>query len=170
VKGQFFGALTMKIQSNNLQAPAHTASKAKPIQARESAAAAEISGSSIPATDTSPEQAKSAGQGPKVLPPGLERVLERLQATALAKPNAGQNTALASITRNIARYQAMQSIGDPPATPTPATPAEPAAPAVEALTPDSTEEVSEAPAPSTATEVAQQPQADNETATGETAT
>ena len=61
--------------------------------------------------------------GQKATPPGLERVLARLQS--LPERNAGQANAMDSISRNIARYIETQALGAPPA----ATPA---------LTPSST--------------------------------
>jgi len=166
VGSQFLGVLTMKIQPNNLQALSHAATRAKPNSSNESAASA-ISGSSTPAETASPESAavglaKSAGQVPKLLPPGLERVLERLQAAALAKPNTGQTNALASITRNIDRYQAVQSMGNTSGNLPPLTPGEPEATAVETTPASSKSEVGEGtqPAESAATEETQQPQAE----------
>lgn len=47
----------------------------------------------------------------KTTPPGLERVLERLQN--LPAPNAGQTNALDRISRNIARYRETQALVKP---------------------------------------------------------
>lgn len=66
-----------------------------------------------------PAKANDAGQ--KTAPPGLERVLARLQDSAEPARNAGQAKRLDMISRNIARYVEAQAIGEAPA-PTPASP------------------------------------------------
>lgn len=95
--------------------------------------------------------AKNVSEPGKTVPPGLERVLNRLQSMPTSELNSGHSKALASISRNIARYTEMQSIGMPPAA-TPATPpaetgsipapesAEPAVPVADA-TPAATPEM-----------------------------
>lgn len=51
----------------------------------------------------------------KTAPPGLERVLARLQS--LPAPNAGQANATDQISRNLARYAQTQAISAPTALP-----------------------------------------------------
>lgn len=74
--------------------------------------------------------------GAKAIPPGLERVQERLQA--MSERTRGQSNALDRISRNIARYQETQALaGTPPSPPPPpgpettgaTAPTEPATPA-----------------------------------------
>jgi hypothetical protein len=69
-------------------------------------AAAQASDSAKPAKAVDPG-------GQKAAPPGLERVLARLQN--LPQRNAGQANALDRIDRNIARYVETQALGKPPA-------------------------------------------------------
>jgi len=85
-------------------APANPAAGAgTPLSAN---AAAQASDSAKPAKAVDPS-------GQKAAPPGLERVLARLQN--LPQRNAGQANALARINRNIARYVETQALGKPPA-------------------------------------------------------
>ena len=70
-----------------------------------------------PASDQVKEQpaaAKSAdAQGPKAVPPGLEKVQARLQEIAPEERTRGQTNALSSIDRNIARYVEQQAAATP---------------------------------------------------------
>lgn len=59
-----------------------------------------------------PEDAQAQGEQ-KAAPPGLERVLARLQS--LSNPNAGQSNATDRISRNLARYADTQAILAAPA-------------------------------------------------------
>lgn len=61
---------------------------------------------------TKPENALAQGEQ-KTAPPGLERVLARLQS--LSNPNAGQSNATDRISRNLARYADTQAISTAPA-------------------------------------------------------
>lgn len=64
-----------------------------------------------------PENTQTQGE-PKAAPPGLERVLARLQG--LSNPNAGQSNATDRISRNLARYTETQAIStEPVASPEP---------------------------------------------------
>lgn len=60
-----------------------------------------------------PAKAADAG-GQKAVPPGLERVLARLQDNASPARNGGQANALDRISRNIARYVENQAMAEPP--------------------------------------------------------
>lgn len=65
-----------------------------------------------------PAPAKSAeAQGPKAVPPGLEKVQARLQEIAPEERTRGQTNALSSIDRNIARYVAQQAAAETPEAP-----------------------------------------------------
>lgn len=66
-----------------------------------------------------PENTHAQGEQ-KTAPPGLERVLARLQG--LSNPNTGQSNATDRISRNLARYTQTQAISTAPvasAEPTP---------------------------------------------------
>jgi hypothetical protein len=68
-----------------------------------------------------PEHALAQGEQ-KTAPPGLERVLVRLQS--LSNPTAGQSNATDRISRNLARYTETQAISTAPvASAEPTTPA-----------------------------------------------
>ena len=81
---------------------------AKPAALRTDAAQPTVSAKPIKAVD--PKEQKS-------VPPGLERVLARLQSIPVAERNAGQANAAESISRNVARYAEIEAIGTPPAAP-----------------------------------------------------
>lgn len=74
----------------------------------------------------------SSGES-KSVPPGLDRIQNRMQSVPAADRNTGQTTALNRISRNIARYAETQAIIPPPTIPPPTvdsmrtTPAEPPA-------------------------------------------
>ncbi|MBI2305675.1 MAG: hypothetical protein HYU78_00065 [Rhodocyclales bacterium] len=62
------------------------------------------------AAQEKPAPAKSAEvQGPKAVPPGLEKVQARLQEIAPEERTRGQTNALSSIDRNLARYVEQQA-------------------------------------------------------------
>lgn len=67
-----------------------------------------------PNSPPKPEKALAQGEQ-KTTPPGLERVLARLQS--LFEPTAGQTNATDRISRNIARYAETQAIGAAPTNP-----------------------------------------------------
>lgn len=73
---------------------------------------------------TAPEKAAApAAVAGRQLPPGLDRVMARLEAMPPESRNAGQSNALERISRNIARYQEHHGI----ATPAPTVPENPPA-------------------------------------------
>ena len=72
----------------------------------------------------------------KTAPPGLEKVLARLEATGESRTQ-GQGVAMDRISRNLARYAENQALAPAPA---------PAPAPVEHAAPDSTSPVTEAPA------------------------
>jgi hypothetical protein len=53
--------------------------------------------------------------GQKTTPPGLERVLARLQNIPMPERTTGQSNALERVARNIARYVETQAMAAPPA-------------------------------------------------------
>ena len=113
----------MRISSNALQQMNQEATRAMARHAKAesapSAGADKAPAANPPSPDTRP--AKNAPQGSKPVPPGLDRVLTRLQSLPASEMNSGKTSALASISRNIARYVEMQSIGSAPANPLPVT-------------------------------------------------
>jgi hypothetical protein len=118
---------------------------AKPAALRAHAVANSAVGPGTPSSANATGQANDPAKPPKAVdqggqkavPPGLERVLARLQG--LPERNAGQANALDRINRNIARYVETQALGKPPAaapvapTPTPASDAVGSANATEPL-------------------------------------
>ena len=82
---------------------------AKPASLRENAAA-QAADSAKPTRAVDQSEQKTA-------PPGLERVLARLQSVPVPDRNAGQANATDRISRNIARYAETQAISTPPAEP-----------------------------------------------------
>ncbi len=85
--------------------------------ATEAAAATTAAGAGE--TPATPATAKSAdAQGPKGIPPGLEKVQARLQELA-GERTRGQDRALGSISANIARYLEQHALATP-VTPPPA--------------------------------------------------
>ncbi|OHC65189.1 MAG: hypothetical protein A2045_02595 [Rhodocyclales bacterium GWA2_65_20] len=128
----------MKIAHSTVQPPG--LGPTRPVASRANAAA----GTGIPSAANAPTSADDAAKpaitaaqsGQKTTPPGLERVLARLQSSAAPERNAGQTKALETISRNIARYVETQAIGEapvavPPSDPAPV-PAAPSAPATDA--------------------------------------
>lgn len=88
---------------------------AKPAALR--ADAAQPSGSTKPIKAVDQSEQKAA-------PPGLERVLARLQSIPVAERSAGQANATEKISRNMARYTEIEAISTLPATPSDAIAAE----------------------------------------------
>lgn len=62
---------------------------------------------------TAAKEKTAEPSGPKGTPPGLSKVQERLQALSPAQLESGRGNALASINRNIARYQEHQNAAAP---------------------------------------------------------
>jgi len=94
--------------------PAATRAKTEALAAAGTDAAASGNPSTPKAEFSKP--AKTADHGARnETPPGLERVLARLQSTPASERNAGQSTALDRISRNLARYAEVQAIGQAPA-------------------------------------------------------
>ena len=94
---------------------------AKPSTLRANAVANPAVGPGTPSSANAAGQASDSAKpakavdtgGQKAAPPGLERVLARLQG--LPERNAGQANALDRINRNLARYVETQALGKPPA-------------------------------------------------------
>lgn len=108
--------------------------------------AASGSGTPAPAQTSSPASepaaaahAPGAHSGPKAAPPGLERVLARLQSVPEADRNTGQAMATSRISRNLDRYRETQALVQAPATdpapPVPETTSTPDTPADSASEP-----------------------------------
>lgn len=97
----------MKVMS--IISPAIARDHVKPAAARQT--------SSTPATATTAEKTASVA-AKSAVPPGLERVLERLQSMSSESLNRGQANALQHIENNIARYRDHHGIVAPATLPT----------------------------------------------------
>ena len=107
----------MKVALNTLQPVGRE--HARPSAVRANAAASPTALSGVPSSADAADPAKPAKladmAGQKGTPPGLERVLARLESIPLPERTAGQSKALQQVARNIARYVENQAMAAPPA-------------------------------------------------------
>lgn len=126
----------MKIRAHASVAPSMIEpAKTRTVSRADRVGRAEPATASADAASTAASDDKVRGdKGSKAAPPGLERVLARLQAMDEGQRTAGQSNAMDRIGRNLARYLETQGL----TAPTPATPpsAQPVADAGSAATGD----------------------------------
>lgn len=111
----------MKVALNTLQPVGRE--HARHAAARANAAASPTALSGVPPSADAADRAADAAKpakladmgGQKDTPPGLERVLARLESIPLPERTAGQSRALQQVARNIARYVENQAMSTPPA-------------------------------------------------------
>lgn len=151
----------MRISSNALQQMNQEATRAMARHAKAEPAPSAGANEAPAANSASPDirPAKNAHQGSKPVPPGLDRVLTRLQSLPASEMNSGKTNALASISRNIARYVEMQSIGSAPVNPLPVTQNESGAQNIEPAA-TNTDHIEGAATPDASTPAEAQPPAD----------
>lgn len=106
------------MQMTPITLPAVAGELSRPAAAGRSSHANGDFAATMAATKNAPAKSAEA-QGPKAVPPGLEKVQARLQEIAPEERSRGQTNALSAIERNIARYAAQQATATPaPETPT----------------------------------------------------
>lgn len=120
----------MKVALNTPQPASREHARPAAVQANAAASPTALAGvpPSADAADRVRDPAKPAKLadkgGQKDTPPGLERVLARLQNIPLPERTAGQSKALEQVARNIARYVANQAMAAPPVDAPPGAPHE----------------------------------------------
>lgn len=133
----------MKILPNNAQSTSHIHAKSthNRVKSAENTVAIEVSPRVTPTSSQGASANAASPHGRKDVPPGLQRVLDRLQSTSSDDLSRGQSNAASMISRNISRYLEVQAMAEPQS----ASPTEPQVPAPVAESPLPVTPVEETP-------------------------